>query len=93
MIEEARGTVLLHLWIQPRASRDEVAGVQGEALKIRIAAPPVDGEANAALEQFLAKKLGVPRSAVRLVHGQTGRRKTAEISGIDAAQLKRSLGL
>lgn len=65
----------LFLQVQPRASRDEVAGVQGDRLKVRITAPPVEGEANAHLVKYLAKQLGVPRSRVQVVSGETGRQK------------------
>lgn len=67
----------LRLWVhvQPRASRDEIVGLHGEALKVRITAPPVDGKANKHLGQFLAKAFGVSKGAVELVSGETGRDK------------------
>jgi uncharacterized protein len=68
--------------VQPRASRTEVVGEQGDALKLRIAAPPVDGAANEELVRFLAKQLGVASSAVRVVSGQTGRRKVIEVDAV-----------
>lgn len=71
--------LLLAVYIQPRASRDEITGQHGEALRIRIAAPPVDGEANAALCRFLADVFGVAKSAVSVEGGQSGRRKTVRI--------------
>lgn len=71
--------LLLAVYIQPRASRDEITGQHGEALRIRIAAPPVDGEANAALCRFLADVFGVAKSAVSVESGQSGRRKTVRI--------------
>ena len=71
--------LLLRVYAQPRASRDEIAGVHGDALKIRVAAPPVDGEANEALCRFLAKACGVARSAVSVETGDTGRQKTVRI--------------
>lgn len=71
--------LLLAVYIQPRASRDEITGQHGEALRIRIAAPPVDGEANAALCRFLADVFGVAKSAVIVEAGQSGRRKTVRI--------------
>jgi uncharacterized protein (TIGR00251 family) len=67
--------VRLRLRIQPRASREEVAGVAGGAIRIRLTAPPVDGTANDALIRFLAARLKVPRSAVELASGRTGRTK------------------
>lgn len=71
--------LLLAVYIQPRASRDEITGQHGEALRIRVAAPPVDGEANAALCRFLADVFGVAKSAVSVEAGQSGRRKTVRI--------------
>ncbi|MFZ5724305.1 MAG: DUF167 family protein [Pseudomonadota bacterium] len=71
--------LLLAVYLQPRASRDEIAGPHGDALRIRVAAPPVDGEANAALCGFLAGLFGVARSAVNVESGHTGRRKTVRI--------------
>ena len=77
----ADGRITLTLHIQPGAKKTEVAGLHGEALKIRLAAPPVDGKANEALLRFVAETLGLPKSAVSLKSGQTSRRKVLEISG------------
>jgi uncharacterized protein (TIGR00251 family) len=71
--------------VQPRASRTEVAGLHDGCVKIRLAAPPVDGEANAELVRFLSEKLDVPKARVHLVSGQTSRRKTLTIDGMDAS--------
>ena len=78
----ADGRVTLTLHIQPGAKRTEFAGLHGDALKIRLAAPPVDGKANEALLRFVADTLGLPKSAVSLKSGQTSRRKVVEISGV-----------
>ncbi len=75
--------VVLSLHIQPGAKRTEVAGLHGDALKIRLAAPPVDGKANEALIAFLAKTLGVPKARVELVAGQTSRAKRVRVTGVD----------
>ena len=77
--------------VQPRASRTEVAGPYGDALRIRLAAPPVDGAANAALIRFLAERLEVSRSAVRIEAGASGRSKVVAIEGIDAGTAARRL--
>jgi len=74
--------VTLTLHIQPGAKKTEVAGPHGDALKIRLAAPPVDGKANAALIEFVADRLGLPKSAVTLKSGQTSRRKVLEVVGM-----------
>lgn len=76
--------VVLSLHIQPGAKRTEVAGVHGEALKIRLNAPPVDGKANDALIAFLAERLGVPKARVVLEAGQTSRSKRVRVVGVTA---------
>lgn len=76
--------VVLTLHIQPGAKRTEIAGLHGDALKIRLAAPPVDGKANEALIAFVAKTLGLPKSRVELVSGQTARAKRLRVAGVTA---------
>jgi uncharacterized protein (TIGR00251 family) len=71
--------------VQPRAARTQVAGMHDGCVKIRLAAPPVEGAANAELIAFVASKLDVPKSRVHLVAGDTSRRKTLAVDGIDAA--------
>ena len=73
------------VYVQPRAARTQVAGMHDGCVKIRLAAPPVDGAANAELIEFVAHRLGVPKSRVRLVGGETSRRKTLSVEGVDAA--------
>ena len=85
--------VLLRLLIQPRASRTELAGRHGDALRVRLAAPPVDGAANEALVRFLAHQLDVPRAAVRITAGASGRRKTVRVSGLGVVAARARLGL
>lgn len=72
-------TLCLTLRIQPRASRDEIVGPYGDALKIRITAPPVEGKANSHLIAFLAKTFGVAKADVTLLTGETGRAKRLRI--------------
>lgn len=84
----ADGSVILTLHIQPGAKKTEITGLHGEALKIRLAAPPVDGKANAALIAFLAKTCGVPKSSVELVSGDTSRAKRVRVSGADLATVE-----
>ena len=82
---EVRGaSIRVHVHVQPRASRSEVVGTHGAALKVRLLAPPVDGAANDALVALLAKELGVPRRDVRIVQGATSRAKLVEIDGTTA---------
>jgi len=84
----ADGSVILTLHIQPGAKKTEITGLHGEALKIRLAAPPVDGKANAALIAFLAKACGVSKSSVELVSGDTSRAKRVRVSGADPATVE-----
>lgn len=77
--------------VVPRAKVTEIAGRHGDAIRIRLAAPPVDGAANAELVRFLAKRFGVPRSAVTIVRGATARRKTVAILGVTAGAAGRVL--
>jgi len=71
----------LTLHVQPNARRSEIAGRHGDALKVRVAAPPADNKANAALIEFLSETLGLPKGAIAIRHGATGRRKVVEVSG------------
>ena len=82
----------MRLRVQPRASRDEVAGVAGDAIRVRLTAPPVDGAANEALVRFLAARLEVPRSAVTLVSGHTGRTKVVAVDGVSAEEVGAAAG-
>jgi len=86
-LREEGGAHLLEVLVQPRASRTRVVGAHGGRLKIQLAAPPVDGEANAALVAFLAGELGVRRPDVEILRGDAGRRKTVRIRGADAGRL------
>jgi len=74
------GSITLHVHAQPGAKRTEITGDHGGCLKIRIAAPAVEGRANDALIAFLATSFGVPRRNVVLVRGESGRRKTLSIA-------------
>lgn len=82
--------VTLTLHIQPGAKKTELSGLHGEALKIRLAAPPVDGKANSALIEFLAARLGIARSLVSLKSGLSSRRKVVEVN-LDAATVRERL--
>jgi hypothetical protein len=83
-LKEVPGAVELAVLVQPRASRTRVVGEHDGMLKIQLAAPPVDGEANAALLEFLARRLGVPRRQVSLVAGDASRRKRVRVEGLGA---------
>jgi hypothetical protein len=74
--------------VQPRASRNEVVGTHGAALKVRLLAPPADGAANNALASLLSERLGVPPRAVRIISGASSRSKTVEIDGTTEADVR-----
>jgi uncharacterized protein (TIGR00251 family) len=75
--------------VQPRASSSEICGLHGDALKVRLSAPPVDGAANEALVELLAGALGVAKRAVRIVAGASGRGKVVEVDGVRAGDVQR----
>ncbi len=76
---EDAGALVLTLHVQPGAKRTALGGLHGDALKIRLAAPPVDGQANAELVRFLAAEFGVPQRHVSIVRGETSRQKVVRI--------------
>jgi len=84
-------TTRISVYVQPRASRTELAGLHDGCIKIRLAAPPVDGAANAALLAFLAERLGVAKQRVRLIAGQGGRRKVIEVDGLSLEAIQAAL--
>lgn len=77
--------------VQPRASRTELVGVHGGALRVRLQAVPVDGRANEALVEYLASRLGVPRRAVQVAIGQASRRKVVDVEGIAVPDVQQLL--
>jgi len=79
--------VIFSVRVQPRASKDEIAGEMGGALKVRLRAPAVEGRANEALVEFLAQLLKTPRSAVRILGGERSRTKRLEIRGVTQQQI------
>jgi hypothetical protein len=89
--KDGPGGAVLEVLVQPRAPRTRVVGEHDGRLKIQLAAPPVDGEANAALVEFLAEALSVRRQDVSLVRGETGRRKVLRVAGVTAARAASAL--
>jgi uncharacterized protein len=78
--------------VHPRAKRSQVQGRLGEAWKVALAAPPVDGKANSECVRFFAELAGVPRSRVQVILGLTGRNKIVEIEGVSQEEIERLLG-
>lgn len=87
------GAVRLSVKVKPRASKDAVRGVEGGALVLAITAAPVDGQANEALVEAIAKLLSVKRRSVTIVSGETARNKIIEVAGISAALVGERLGV
>lgn len=82
----------IDIYVQPRASKSEIAGLHDGRIKIRLAAAPVDGAANAELVSFVAQRLGIAKSKVRVVAGESSRRKVLEVDGVDEATVRMRLG-
>ena len=90
-LRETAGGVVLTLKVIPRSSVNAVAGVQADALKLKITAPPVDSAANAEVVRFLAQVLDVPRGAVQLLRGATSRHKQVQVEGLSGSQVLQRL--
>lgn len=87
-VQERNGAVVFSVRVQPRASKDEIAGEIGGALKVRLQAPAVEGRANEALIELLAQLLKTPKSAVRILSGDRSRTKRIEIGGVTGRQIQ-----
>ena len=91
MIRETAAGVEIDVRVIPRAKKTELAGRRGDALLVRLAAPPVDGAANEALIEFLARALHLPRRAIRILSGEHARLKRVAIAGTTAEAVGRAL--
>jgi uncharacterized protein len=91
-IHEAPGGVTFSVRIRPRARKDAITGELGEALKVSLTAPPVDGKANDACIEFFAKLLKVPHSSVTIAAGRTSRNKVIRVMGLTGQQVRDRLG-
>lgn len=85
-------SVRLAVHVSPKSARDEIVGWRGSELDVRVTAPPEGGKANAVACALLAKTLGVPKSAVRVVRGESARHKQLEIDGIGSGDLTAAFG-
>jgi uncharacterized protein (TIGR00251 family) len=90
-ITETEGSATFAVRVVPRASRDEITGIHGDALKVRLTAPPLEGRANESLVAFLAQRLGVRKSQVEIVAGATSRRKMIRVSGLSLQEVEERL--
>ena len=88
---DPRGAVIA-LLVQPRASRNQLVGTQGEELKVRLTSPPVDGAANKCCCEYFAKLLGVAKGAVELLAGETSRHKRLLVRGVTVDEVERVVG-
>jgi uncharacterized protein (TIGR00251 family) len=88
--ETAEGTIFA-VRVQPRARKNAIVGELGDALKISLTAPPVDGRANEACLDFFSDFLSLPRSAIRIISGETSRNKVIRVSGCTASQIRAKL--
>jgi uncharacterized protein (TIGR00251 family) len=90
-LKEHEGGVMVEVVLQPRASRNEVAGLQGGRLKIKVTSPPVEGMANKKLCEFLADLMGIGKQRVQVIAGQAARIKRVRITDVSLDEVKRKL--
>ena len=91
MIQSTPDAIIITVRVIPRAGKSGIAGTRGEALLVRLHAPPVEGAANEELVAVIAKQLDVPKRAVTIVGGERSRQKRVRVSGIDQASAERKL--
>ncbi|MFY9905637.1 MAG: DUF167 domain-containing protein [Terriglobales bacterium] len=92
-IKDSLEGVTFAVKVHPRAKRNAISGEVGDALKLSLTAPPVDGKANDACIEFFAKLLEVPRSSVSIAAGQTSRNKVIRVAGLSAQQVRERMGI
>jgi uncharacterized protein len=92
-IQHSPAGVTFAVKVHPRAKKNAITGELGDALKVALTAPPVDGKANAACIEFFAKLLNVPRSSVTIASGQSNRNKVIQVAGLSAEEIKKRLGI
>lgn len=93
VVEQKEGYALLHVRVQPKASRNAVCIAPEGRIRVALTAPPVAGAANKALRAFLSKALGIPKTSISLAHGEKTREKTLRLEGCRADEIKERLGL
>ena len=90
-IQESTDGVTFAIKVHPRAKKNAITGELGDALKVSLTAPPIDGRANDACIEFFAKLLKVPRSSVTIAFGQIGRNKVIRVAGLSAEELRKRI--
>jgi uncharacterized protein len=93
VIQDSSSGATFAVKVHPRAKKNAITGEVGDALKVALTAPPVDGKANAACIEFFAKLLNVPRSSVTIASGQSSRNKVIRVAGLSAEEVRRRLGV
>ena len=91
-LRESNGGVSFQVRVVPRANKSEVVGIEGEAVKIRLKAPPVEGKANEALIKFLADALAISKAQIEILSGHTARTKVVRVKGIRPERVQAALG-
>lgn len=92
-INESAAGVSFAVKVHPRAKKDAITGEVGDALKLSLTAPPVEGRANQACVDFLAKLLNLPRSSITIAAGESSRRKVIRVIGLSAVEVRQRLGI
>ncbi|MFY9175712.1 MAG: DUF167 domain-containing protein [Peptococcia bacterium] len=93
MIQEIEGGVQFRIKVQPRSSKNQVCGIHGDAIKLKLTAPPVDGAANEACQRYLADLFGLAISRIQIISGQTSRNKLIRVEGLSQDEIIAKLGL
>jgi len=91
--QQTAGGVTFAVKVHPRAKKDAITGEVGDALKLSLTAPPIDGRANGACIEFFAKLLKVPRSSVTIASGQSARTKVIRVSGLSVEEIRKRIGM
>lgn len=92
-LTEKSGCLFINIHLQPRASKNEIVGIHGDSLKVRLTSPPVEGAANSHVIEFFAKRLGIQKSNITIVSGEKSRHKTLKIEGITGSKASSIIGI
>ena len=92
-VHDTAGGALFAVKVHPRAKKSAITGELGDALKVSLTAPPIDGKANEACIEFFARLLEVPRSSVTIASGHTSRQKVIRVTGLSAEEVRKHIGI